>query len=82
MEEATCIQVTTDTPERDEDGRLPVLDTKLWVHDNQVLYTFYKKKVSSPYTILKGSALSEIDKKDTIFQEGLRRLNNVSISLP
>ena len=67
-----CIQVTVDTPERSEDGRLPVLNLKVWMDENKVVHSFYKKKVSSPFTILKRSAIAYSIKKSTIFQEGIR----------
>ena len=45
-------------------------------------YTFYKKKVSSIYTVLRRSAVTTRTKLDTVFQESLRRLYNVSPRLP
>ena len=44
----------------------------------QVLWTFYKKPVSSEFTILKRSAVSGSIKRDTIFQEALRRFLHIS----
>ena len=52
------IQVTIDTPERNYDSRLPVLDMKVLMKDNQVVHSFYKKKVASPFTILRMSAIA------------------------
>ena len=73
--------------ERNLDKRMAVLDIKKWIdrdEDNRqkILYTFYKKEVSSPYTILKRSALSYKIKRSTLFQEALRRIYNISESLP
>ena len=48
----------------------------------QIMHSFYKKPVSSCYTILKKSAVSEKVKKNTLFQESLRRILHVSTSLP
>ena len=80
------IQVTTDYPEANSDGRMPVLDLKIWVDKNndipRISYSFYKKPIASPFTILKRSALSEGTKKSTIFQEGLRRLSHIATWLP
>ena len=66
------IQCTIETCEMNSDGRLPVLDMKLWIENNRIVHSFYKKKVSSPFTILKRSAISENIKKSTIFQECIR----------
>ena len=61
---------------------MPVLDLELWVENNVIYHSFYKKKVSSQYTILKRSALSYSIKKNTMLQEALRRLGNISSGLP
>ena len=70
------IQVTVDWPEANDDGRMPVLDMKVWIDMSQgiprIAYSFYKKKVASKFTILKRSAVSESVKKSTLFQEGIR----------
>ena len=46
------------------------------------MHSFYKKSVASPFTILKRSALSYKIKRSTLLQEALRRLGNISPSLP
>ena len=51
------IQVTVDTPECDSEGRLPVLDMKVWCDSRKILHTFYKKPVSSKFIILRRSAI-------------------------
>ena len=51
------IQVTVDTPECDSEGRIPVLDMKVWCDSRKILHTFYKKPVSSKFTILSRSAI-------------------------
>ena len=56
--------------------------TGVLVKDNKVLHSFYSKPVSSKYTILKRTALSDTVKKHTIFQKCIRRLSNISIDLP
>ena len=76
------IQVTLDTPECNTDGRLPVLDLKVWSDGKNVIHTFYKKAVSSKYTIMRRSAIAGSVKKSTLFQESLRRINNISQILP
>ena len=73
------ILFTWDSPETNNDGKLPVLDLKLWMDRDSdgrqfVQYTIYKKEVANKYTILKRSALSWKVKKSTLFQEALRRV--------
>ena len=38
-----CIRVTYDTPENNDSGKLPVLDLEVWVHNNVISHSFYKK---------------------------------------
>ena len=76
------IQLTFDVPEYHADGKMPVLDMKIWIQDNQIMFTFYKKDVSSKFTIMKRSALSENTKRNTLFMEALRRIQNTSSVLP
>jgi hypothetical protein len=81
------IQLTLDIPGNHTDGRMPVLDLKIWVHKDSlglhtIHHTFYKKPVSSPYTILNTSAMSMAVKRETHFQEALRRMKNVDPAQP
>jgi hypothetical protein len=81
------IQMTVDVPGNHPDNRMPVLDLKVWVSHNasgvpMVCHTFYKKPVSSPYSILSCSAMSASVKRHTLFQKALRRLLNVDPSQP
>ena len=80
------IQFTTDTPVDHQDAKMPVLDIKVWIDtidDTPVLlHTFYKKPVASRYTILAKSAMGKGVKRNTLFQEAIRRLKNISPSLP
>ena len=64
-----CIQLTYDTPDQNDSGRMPVLDLGIWIEDNNVRHTFFKKQVSNEYTILERKALSEGTKVNTIFME-------------
>ena len=73
------IQLTCDTPNNHLSGRMPVLDLEVWVKDNKVMHSLYSKPVSSKYTILKRTALSDTVKKHTIFQECIRRLYTETI---
>ena len=56
------IQLTCDTPANHPTGKMPVLDLEIWVKNNKVEYSFYSKPVSSKFTILKRTALSNVIK--------------------
>ena len=77
-----CIQVTYEIPEMSVNGKLPVLDLEIWVENNEVKHSFYKKPVSSEYTILSRSALSSSTKSNTTFMECYRRIVNCSPNTP
>ena len=66
-----------------EDRRLPTLDFKMWVtEDNIVMYTFFEKPTSSNQMLHRNSALSENVKMATMNAEIIRRMMNVSELLP
>ena len=72
------IQVESDYPSNHESGRLPVLDLEMFIQDEIVEFSFYKKKMTSPFCNMYRSAISAKTKCDSLFQEGLRRLRNMS----
>ena len=80
------IQFTWDTPGKNRNNRMPVLDLEVWIQEVEgvktIMHSFYKKPVASRYTVLKRRALSHKIKKNTLLQEALRRLGNISTSLP
>ena len=85
------IQVTEEVPENFEDNKLPVLDFKCWmegemhimkgsteIKTKRILYTYFEKKMSSKYSILKTSALPEKTKVSSLSNDLVRRMKNVS----
>ena len=74
------IQFTWDVPSLNDDGKLPILDVKVWVDQGAVRHTFYKKECSSIITIHQRSAISAREKRNTLFQEGVRRLTAMDAS--
>lgn len=76
------IQMTIDYPSNHEDKKMPVLDLKVWIDGDEgeqsIKHIFYKKKMLCPFTILKRSAVGSSTKRNTMFQEALRRLRNCS----
>jgi len=76
------IQLTFEVPSQQEDERLPVLDLGLKVVNNKVQHYFYKKPMSSPFAILYESAISAQTKRNSLLQEGLRRIRNTCQEAP
>ena len=68
------IKVTTDSPSCNENGRVPILDIEVWVEQNRINHCFYRKPIASKYVIMNRSAMSASIKRNTLFQEGLKRV--------
>ena len=45
------IQMTIDVPSVHSNGRLPVLDLEVFLIENKIEFSFYKKPMSSPFVI-------------------------------
>ena len=86
------IQVTIDYPSKNTDGRMPILDLKVWTsrvfdevtHEvtNLVFHEFYSKDVASKAVVNSRSAVPEKNKRTILTQEVIRVLRNCSRSLP
>ena len=76
------IKLTADFPSKHESGWMPLLDVQVRVRDNQVEHKFYKKDVSNPLLMLANSAMPMKVKRNSLAQEGIRRLRNTSRHLP
>ena len=76
------IQLTADYPSKHENGWMPLLDIQVRVRNNQVEHKFYKKEVSNPLLMLANSAMPMKIKRNSLAQEGIRRLRNTSRHLP
>ena len=74
-----AIQLELDGPSIHEDGKLPILDIKVWVEDFRIRHSFYRKQDASNRVIMERSAVFMRTKRDTLFQEGLRRLTNMDV---
>ena len=84
------IQVTYDCPNLNADGRMPVLDLKVWpvdiVHDNVhftiIQHTYYAKPMSSKHVLHRDGALNMKTKMCILTNDLVRIMRNVSLSLP
>ena len=78
------IKVTVETPCNYKDGKMPVLDIKVKINDNEmnrIDFEHYEKPTKNPRVILASSALSFSKKRTILTQEGLRRLRNTKREL-
>ena len=78
------IKLTVETPCNFEDGKLPVLDVKVNINENEqnrIDYEFFEKPTKNPRVILANSALSFAKKRTILTQECLRRLRYTKIEL-
>ena len=74
-----CIQMEADWPSKNEDGKLPILDLKVWTNnDGNILYTHYEKPMASRSILHTKSAHTESCKRSVHTQEVLRRIMNCS----
>jgi hypothetical protein len=81
------IQLTVDHPEKNENGRVPILDLEVWmIRDSngfqKILYSFYEKPMKSQFTLMKDSAVSMQTKRNSLTQEAKRRLRNCHEDVP
>ena len=75
------INLTVDSPSKNESGWMPLLDLQVMVKNNQILYKFFKKSMSSKYVMMQNSAMPMKIKRNALVQEVIRRLRNTSRSL-
>ena len=77
-----CIQMEADWPSKNEDGKLPILDLKVWTSNSgNILYTHYEKPMASKSILHTKSAHTESCKRSVHTQEVLRRIMNCSKQL-
>ena len=70
------LRCTIETCQDFADGRLPTLDTNIWMEGGKVLNTFFEKEMST--VIHKDSALSENSKMASLSHNVVRHMRNTS----
>ena len=76
------IQFTCDFPSAHDDGKIPILDVKVWLNsENEALFEFFEKETKSQKVILASSALPNNQKLTILTAEAVRRLKNTSQQL-
>ena len=73
-----CVQMEADWPNNNEDGKLPILDMKVWTENGTIMYTHYEKPMANKNVIHNNSAHPEHCKNSVHVQEILRRIMNCS----
>ena len=77
-----CLDFTSDCPSTQGEGKVPVLDLKLYIGDQGVIkHEFYEKPATCRLVIPEKSAHSWKMKVAVMVEEGLRRLRNHSRGL-
>ena len=73
------INFTSESPEDFPDGKIPTLDTSLWLESNgEIRYDFFEKSMSSGYCQMETAAISYNSKRASLAQEVVRRMMNTS----
>ena len=80
------IKATYDYGSKYADGKLPMLDLKLWIGKDEkgyykILHNHYTKEVSSKFLIHERSSHPENMKFNTLINEGLRILRNCNVNI-
>ena len=76
------IKMEVDLPSNYDDGKLPILDMKVYMRDNFVVYEHYSKPMATKLVISARSAHSDQTKKSVHISECVRRMCNTSPRLP
>ena len=76
------IQLTGDCPSANENGKMPLLNTQVWVEENKLLHENYRKPMANPLTMLAMSAMPANMKRTVLTQEVVRIRRNISLELP
>ena len=79
---SSLIKLTVDTPSINDSKWMAILDLKVQVVDNKIIYKFHKKKMSNPLGIVRDSAMPDKVTRTTWVETGIRRMRNTSRRLP
>ena len=76
------IQLTGDCPSINESGKMPALDTQVWVEENKVKYEHFRKPMANMFLMLEKSAMPAQMKRNVLTQEVVRIRRNIHPDLP
>ena len=74
---STMIQLTGDCPSANQSGKMPLLNTQVWVEENKLMHENYRKPMANPLTMLAMSAMPAKMKRTVV-----RIKRNISLELP
>jgi hypothetical protein len=76
------ITLTWDCPANNENKRMALLNTEVWVEENQVWYEHYRKPMANPLLMMEMSAMPAKVKRTTLVQEVVTIRRNIRPGLP
>ena len=77
------IQMEEDIGENHQSGRLPMLDTEVWIENGRCIrHSFYRKPMASVELVWERSALPISSKTNILLEEMGRRLRNCDPATP
>ena len=76
------IQLTWDCPSNNNNGKMAMLNTEVWVDGNNVRYEHYRKPMANYLLMLEISAMPAKIKRATLTQEVVTFRRNISPELP
>ena len=79
---SNMISLTWDCPSNNDNNRMALLNTEVWVEDSKVWYEHYRKPVANPLLMMQISAMPAKVKRTTLVQEVVTILRNIRPGLP
>ena len=76
------VQLTGDCPSENPNGKMPLLNTEVWVEGNVVQYQDFRKPCSNPMVMLEMSAMPGSIKRTALTQTVIRIMRNTRPDLP
>ena len=78
----SSIRMTIDYPSNHPDGKVPMLDVKMWIEEKggrlQIIYEHYEKEMATKAVIHATSAIPRKTKRTVLTQEAFRRILHCS----
>ena len=79
---SNMINLTWDCPSNNDNGRMSLLNTEVWVEGNKVWYEHFRKEMSNHLLMLEISAMPARVKRATLTQEVITIRRNIRPDLP
>ena len=79
---SNMITLTWDCPSNNDNNRMALLNTEVWVEERKVWYEHYRKPVANPLLMMQMSAMPAKVKRTTLVQEVVTIRRNIRPGLP